>query len=284
MELQNGKKEQPRYVDSHRIDETHSSKHPRLPHTHEDFLELFYVRSGAGQYMVDHQFYEVQQGDIVICNAGVLHGEDPALRRRMCSYSVAITGVCLTGLPENWLVDAETCPVIPCGRLAGQVGPLFEQIYLLSGGGASLSEVCSGLAYALLQLTLALLRQSRKRQRTVRQESEDAYLAQRIERYLDAHHREQLTLDEVAEQLHISKFYLAHVFKETFGMPPMQYVMKRRIGEAQGLLMDTALPIAEISDRLGFCSPCHFNTAFGKYVGMPPGQYRQSFQICREEA
>ena len=62
-------------------------------------------------------------------------------------------------------------------------------------------------------------------------------LAHRVRRYLDAHHCEPITLRMVAERLRVSEYYLAHVFKQEFGVPPMQYVMKRRIGEAQGILM-----------------------------------------------
>ena len=54
--------------------------------------------------------------------------------------------------------------------------------------------------------------------------------------------------------------------------------MKRRIGEAQELLMNTNLSIAEVADRLGYSSVCHFNAMFKKNVGMPPGKFRQSFQ------
>ena len=61
---------------------------------------------------------------------------------------------------------------------------------------------------------------------------------------------EPITLRMVAEQLRVSEYYLAHVFKQEFGVPPMQYVMKRRIGEAQGILMHTETPIAEIADTL----------------------------------
>ena len=103
-------------------------------------------------------------------------------------------------------------------------------------------------------------------------------LAHRVRRYLDAHHCESITLRMVAERLRVSEYYLAHVFKQEFGVPPMQYVMKRRIGEAQGFLMNTSIPIAEIADTLGFSSICHFNAMFKKYTGTPPGKFRQSFK------
>ena len=61
------------------------------------------------------------------------------------------------------------------------------------------------------------------------------------------------------------------------GVPPMQYVIKRRIGEAQTLLMDTDLPVAVISEQLGYSNPWNFSTAFRKCVGMSPSQYREAF-------
>ena len=106
----------------------------------------------------------------------------------------------------------------------------------------------------------------------------NSVLAHRVRHYLDEHHSEPLTLRIVADRLRVSEYYLAHVFKQEFGVPPMQYVMKRRIGEAQELLMNTSLPIAEVADRLGYSSVCHFNAMFKKNVGMPPGKFRRSFQ------
>ena len=98
----------PQYCISHFINEEHSNKHSRLPHIHDDFLELFFVYSGKGRYMVDSQSYDIQEGDIIICNAGVLHGENPADTRHVRSYSVGISNVALLGLPDNWLCDEKT--------------------------------------------------------------------------------------------------------------------------------------------------------------------------------
>ena len=273
----------PRFAASHMIDEAHSNLHARLPHVHPQELELFYVYSGAGQYMVNNRFYAIERGDIVICNAGVLHGEDPAFGRRIHSYSVALTDVRVDGLPENALVDDGARPVVSCGQLSEQVGQLMRLIFLLSADPARLGAVCGSLASSMLLLTQALLR-SRERHEAASVPGAACVLAHRVRCYLDEHHREPLTLREVAEALRVSEFYLAHVFRQEFGAPPMQYVMKRRIGEAQGLLMDTMLPISVIADQLGFSSPCHFNTMFKQYVGMPPGKYRQSFRAMREDA
>ena len=264
--------ELPGFVNCVLIDRTSNDKQSHLPHVHDNMLELFYVCSGEGQYMVDNRLYPICKGDMVICNAGVLHGEEPALVRQIYSYSVALTGVQLEGLPLNCLIDPYSCPVVSCGQLAEQVAQMMR----LSADTAHLGAVCSSLAYSMVLLTQALVG-SRARQQTVAKVETPSVLAHRVRQYLDEHYSENLTLRVVADRLHMNEYYLAHIFSEEFGTPPMQYVIKRRIGEAQDLLIHETLPIAEVSDRLGYTSVCHFNTMFKKYVGMSPGQYRRSF-------
>ena len=266
----------PKFVNCILIDRSSNDKQSHLPHVHEAELELFYVYAGEGEYMVDNRRYPIRAGDIVVCNAGVLHGEEPSLVRQIHSYSVAITNVQFEGLPPNCLTDSNTRPVVSCGQLAGHVGQLMQLLYMLSADMAHLNELCSSLACSVLLLAQALLR-SRDRNAAIDEQEQPSVLAHRVRQYLDEHHNEQLTLREAAERLHISEYYLAHVFKQEFGIPPMQYVMKRRIGEAQELLMNTDLPIAEVADRLGYSSVCHFNAMFKKNVGLPPGKFRQSF-------
>ena len=227
--------------------------------------------------MVDNRLYPICAGDIVVCNAGVLHGEEPSLVRQIHSYSIAVTGAQFEGLPPNCLTDRYTNPVVSCGQLADHVGQLMQLIYMLSADTAHLGKLCGSLAYSMLLLTQELLN-SRARTETIEEHASPSFLAHRVRQYLDKHHSEGLTLASVSEQLNISEYYLAHVFKQEFGIPPMQYVMKRRIGEAQQLLMNTELPVAEVADRLGYSSVCHFNAMFKKNVGMPPGKFRQSFR------
>ena len=106
--------------------------------------------------------------------------------------------------------------------------------------------------------------------------SEPKALGLRIRDYLDRHFTEQLTLQSLGKALHLSPYYLAHVFRETCGYSPAQYLLRRRIGEAQGLLLSTDLPISAIAERVGFETQNYFNMQFSKHVGMPPTKYRQT--------
>lgn len=68
----------------------------------------------------------------------------------------------------------------------------------------------------------------------------------------------------------------AHQFKKIFGFPPIQYIIRRRIGEAQRLLFTTDLSITEVSVRVGYDNISYFNNQFKRFAGMSPQNYRKS--------
>ena len=94
--------------------------------------------------------------------------------------------------------------------------------------------------------------------------------AHRIKDYIDRHFAEDFSLQSMADALHVSPYYLAHVCKDVTGYSPLQYVLRRRIGEAQTLLITTELPV-------GYDNPSHFNAQFSKAVGMSPRTFRKEY-------
>lgn len=264
----------PSLIGAHFINEIHSTRHARLLHMHKDQLELFFVCSGEGEYIVNGCTYHVQKGDLVICNAGILHGEEPSRQRRLRSYSIALTDVRVKGLPDNFLTAEKENPVIKCGAYAKQLSQMMQLLYSLYLDPRPMEQVCSHLALSILFLSYNLIKHQYSKRNIF---SNAGLLASQIKRYLDEHYSEALTLSSISRELNLSEYYLAHIFKNEMGLPPMQYVMKRRMGEAQTLLMDTDMPIAEISEQIGYKDPWNFSTAFRKCVGLSPSQYRKSF-------
>lgn len=263
------------------INEDHSQNYTFFPHMHKNYLELFYVYRGAGHYMVNGISYSIAQGDIVICNAGVLHSKSCEHAENLRSYSVGISNLALHLLPNNWLCTSDTVPILSCGSLSDSVGEIFRMIYLLSSDRTHLSDIRNCLGAALVLLTHELLH-SRDKHKLLPTPDTSAS-AERIRQYLDEHFCETLTLPDIGKALNMSEYYLAHIFKDSFGCPPIQYVMKRRIGEAQNLLTDTNISITDITYRLGFGSVSHFTSTFSRYVGTSPGKYRQSFHHMKEK-
>ena len=104
-------------------------------------------------------------------------------------------------------------------------------------------------------------------------------IGQRVKNYLDQHYAEQISLQQISEELRVSWSYLSHVFKALTGYSPFQYVLHRRIGEAQTLLLETDLSIQEIAFQVGYQTQSYFTQRFSKLVGVSPMRYRKSGMI-----
>lgn len=83
-----------------------------------------------------------------------------------------------------------------------------------------------------------------------------------------------LTLDEMAERLHVSKYYMCHLFREKTGISIIRYRNLRRISLAKELLVGTDLPISEIAAETGFSVASYFGECFKKQEQLSPGEYR----------
>lgn len=272
----------PRLISASKIDSSYSI-HPRVLHKHNDFLELLYVRSGTGIYIVDEQRYNISEGDIIICNAGVLHDEDPSQAQDLNTYSLALADIAVRGLPPNCLISPEYSPVFPAGERAQTFGELMGMIHsLLVTDPKGATETCNYLAAALISKLLLVIRQYCETEgNTVRSRTD--IIAGQVKHYIDTHFDEQFTLQDISDAIRVSPYHLAHMFKETTGYSPMQYTVRRRLGEAQSLLITTSLSVTEIAVSVGFGNPCHFNTMFSKYIGMSPSRYRSSY-VARAES
>lgn len=86
--------------------------------------------------------------------------------------------------------------------------------------------------------------------------------------------RENISLDEMAEHLHVNKYYMCHLFRERTGVSIMRYRNSRRLSLAKELLSSTDLSIAAISDQCGFNTVSYFGEAFKRQEHLSPGEYR----------
>lgn len=96
-----------------------------------------------------------------------------------------------------------------------------------------------------------------------------------IVEYIQSHLQCELSLCQLANQVGISSYYLAHAFKVTTGLSPHQYVLRCRLDKAQQLLQETQMPIATIAYEVGFGNQSHMTTVFRKTLQTTPGLYRK---------
>ncbi|MDR0277221.1 MAG: AraC family transcriptional regulator [Paucimonas sp.] len=92
--------------------------------------------------------------------------------------------------------------------------------------------------------------------------------------YIDAHLEQSIALAELAGLCSLSEYHFARMFRHSFGLPPHQYLLARRLAKARELLAGSELPLGEVALACGFASASHFSNRFRQALGATPGAYR----------
>ena len=92
--------------------------------------------------------------------------------------------------------------------------------------------------------------------------------------YINDNLDQKIELDDVAKLIDISQYYFCHLFKESTGIAPYQYVIKQRIEKARELVKQSKLPLAEITLECGFSSQSQMTQHFRRCVGVTPKVYK----------
>ena len=96
--------------------------------------------------------------------------------------------------------------------------------------------------------------------------------------YIANHYAEPLTLEEIAESIHLSKSECCRCFKRTIHLSPIEFLIQYRIMEALRRIQvndSIASSIADLSSVVGFNSPSYFNKQFKRYIKCTPLEYRK---------
>lgn len=95
-------------------------------------------------------------------------------------------------------------------------------------------------------------------------------------RHIERHLGDPLTREALAGRAGLSETRFHAVFKEAFGMAPMEYVLRQRLRKAQRLLATTGTAVHSVGEACGFRDPFHFSRIFKKHVGSSPRSYREA--------
>ena len=94
-------------------------------------------------------------------------------------------------------------------------------------------------------------------------------------KYIDEHLNEKLTVEEICEQVPLSRFYFCRLFRKNTGMSPVEYITQRRVSTAKKMILNTDMSISEIAEHVGFGSFSNFSNRFRQTEGVSPREFRK---------
>lgn len=239
-----------------------------IPHAH-NYTELFYIIGGDGQFLIDDEKFPVRAHQLVIVNPNIMHTELSYEARPLEYIVLGIEGleISIPGTNEGRYciyTFSGSNKVLNCMQSILREMQEREQEHQM---------VCQ--AYMDI-LVVQLMRNTSTSMTQVADSSPTNRQCAMVRRYIDNHYKEQLTLDLLATEAKVNKYYLVHAYKQAYGISPINYMISRRIQEGKRLLAETDLSLSQISGILGFSSASYFSQSFRKAEAISPADYRKT--------
>ena len=105
-----------------------------------------------------------------------------------------------------------------------------------------------------------------------------AYQRRQLVDMIEQQLAEPLNIGQLAAHCALSPYHFARMFRQSFGVPPHQYLLARRLARARDLLRNSAMGLGDIALACGFASASHFANRFKQTLGGTPGEYRAAFR------
>lgn len=221
-------------------------------HVHHTWEIVYYVE-GTGTSQIGDVRHAVAQNTVTVTPAGVSHDQFD---------ETPLTSICIR-MADHDIRDLQGCWVDADGAL----GTLCHQLLLESKRREPFcGDVCLGLVLQLVGLVRRLGARSRCYY------SQSRYVREALAIILQ---REGcVSVQEIADQLHVSPSHLRNVFRKCSHLSPREHILQVRLDKAKALLATSDLSISEIATLCGFSSVYHFSRLFSRTVGTAPSRYR----------
>ncbi len=232
--------------------------------------------------------YELQTFDVVCIPPNLLHkskyppGE--SCKRLIIQFNIPKTIPGLSNEYEQLLnVYHRDVPIFRFdAQMQEKLCSKLNEIYLLAPKTDPLRDLIIHQKFIEF-LTLIFLKQD---ENLFSNESQMTAIEEKIysvASYIHAHYPEDISLDSLSKHFGISSSYLSHQFKTVTGFTVTDYIQMTRVRNVQALLVDTQMPITEVSAPCGFNSFSQFNRVFRKHTGTSPSIYRKQHRMQQLE-
>ena len=239
-------------------------------HCH-DFCEIMLVKSGSGKFRVDDEAFPFTKGDMIVCNPRVMHNEffDDGVTADIMFLGIA--RVVVEGYPSGALVQDAPFRIVNTGAFYDRIMGYCDQLLWENELKPAYFSVISD---SLLTILVSFVLRLTSRQANEIFESKRTYTE--VKDFFDKNFTTIDTIDNVCRSLYINKYYLTHLFKDTLGIPPLKYLIKKRISLAKKLLAETDKSIGDVAKACGYLDVAYFCRVFKNVENVTPLAYRRS--------
>ena len=155
-----------------------------------------------------------------------------------------------------------------------QLVALLKQIQSYSGSGMSAKLFYEGKVLEALALIMEEAKRNQDRKKKIRITQEDEENLKAVADYLDHHYSFPVSLEQLSKIAYMGTTKLKTTFGELFGCNISDYIIRKRMEQAQHLLIGTELSIAEIAQAVGYERADSFSRQFQRTTGLLPREYR----------
>ncbi len=249
---------------------------------YHDFHKILIHLSGNTSYSIEGQTFDLQADDIVFVNAGEVHRpifHDNSTYERiiiyiskefLAEYSHADNDLsyCFINAMEN---NSHVLRLrsFKNSRVASSINKLINNL----GADAYANELFMQVLF--LEFMIELNRAAISDEVEYLSTSYSGSKINCVIQYINEHLSEDLSVDSIATQFFLSRYYLMHTFKEETGYTIGNYITMKRLSAAQALI-DSGTPIVDASEQVGFGTYSTFLRAYKKTYGTSPRKKAES--------
>lgn len=230
-------------------------------------IELVLLKKGNTVAFADAERETLSDGDAFISFPNQIHRYESSGPESYYLFIInpslmpALTELFAEKLPrKNVIKNVASDPVIL---------QLFDRLLEMKKPADAFEEIeRQGVLLTLFSLLL-------RRMELLDAPSGEAHPLKAIISYCMQNYQSELSLSVLEEKLHISRYYISHLFSDKLHIHFNDYVNSLRISFACHYLCSSKRPVTEIASLVGFTTPRTFNRAFAKQMGTTPSEYRR---------
>jgi AraC-like DNA-binding protein/quercetin dioxygenase-like cupin family protein len=253
-------------------------------HSHE-YAELVIVLAGRGIHLTDQGDHPLEEGDVFVISGNHRHGFKNPQGLRLCNImydpdqALANNRELKGMMGYHALFELEPRSTEPrrCSeRLHLSTDEMVYVTSLLSTLKGEFDGRAEGRQSILKNLFQVLVTYFCRLYGSHKQATATPLIRMaRVMSHIQQHFRETLCVDDLARMAHLSRSQFQRMFKRTYQITPLRFILKVRMHEACEMLKDPNRDITNIAFDTGFSSSSFFATQFKQHMGESPSEYRR---------